>query len=52
MYIAVTQISYLKNLLPSFNECTDKILEGIQPLADEKTTVLVKQHLSEVTLIM
>ncbi len=42
--------SYLKSLLPSFNECTDKLLEGIRPLADGKTTVPMKQHLSEVTL--
>ncbi|XP_064405688.1 cholesterol 24-hydroxylase-like isoform X2 [Halichondria panicea] len=42
--------SYLKSLLPSFNECTDKLLEGIRPLADGKTTIPMKQHLSEVTL--
>ncbi len=42
--------SYLKSLLPSFNECTDKLLEGIRPLADGKTTVPMKHHLSEVTL--
>ncbi|XP_064405692.1 cholesterol 24-hydroxylase-like [Halichondria panicea] len=42
--------NYLKSLLPSFNECTDKLLEGIRPLADGKTTVPMKQHLSEVTL--
>ena len=42
--------SYLKSLLPSFNECTDKLLDNIRPLADGRTTVPMKQHLAEVTL--
>ncbi len=42
--------SYLKSLLPSFNECTNKLLEGIRPLADGKTIVPMKEHLSDVTL--
>ncbi len=42
--------SYLKSLLPSFNECTNKLLEGIQPLADGKTVVPMKEHLANVTL--
>ncbi len=47
MYICC---SYLKSLLPSFNECANKLLEGIQPLADGKTIVPMKEHLSNVTL--
>ena len=42
--------SYLKTLLPSFNECCDKLLDGIRSQADGKTTVYMKQHLAEVTL--
>ena len=42
--------SYLKSLVPSFNECADKFLEGLRPLADGKTTVPMKAHLAEVTL--
>ena len=42
--------SYLKTLLPSFNECCDKLLDGIRSQADRKTTVYMKQHLAEVTL--
>ena len=41
--------SYLKSLVPSFNECADKFLEGLRPLADGKTTVPMKEHLAEVT---
>ena len=42
--------SYLKTLLPSFNECCDKLLDGIRSQADGKTRVYMKQHLAEVTL--
>ena len=42
--------SYLKTLLPSFNECCDELLDGIRSQADGKTTVYMKQHLAEVTL--
>ena len=46
----VTVYSYLKTLLPSFNECCDKLLDGIRSQADGKTTVYMKQHLQEVTM--
>ena len=36
--------------MPSFNECADKFIEGLRPLADGKTTVPMKEHLAEVTL--
>jgi len=42
--------SYLKSLVPSFNECADKLIERLRPLADGKTTVPMKEHLAEVTL--
>lgn len=42
--------SYLKSLLPSFNECTDKLLDNLRPLADGKTVVPMKQYLADVTL--
>ena len=42
--------SYLKSLVPSFNECADKFIQGLRPLADGKTTVPMKEHLAEVTL--
>jgi len=42
--------SYLKSLVPSFNECADKLIERLRPLADGKTTVPMKDHLAEVTL--
>ena len=41
--------SYLKGLVPSFNEGADKFIEGLRPLADGKTTVPMKEHLAEVT---
>jgi len=37
-------------LVPSFNECADKFIERLRPLADGKTTVPMKEHLAEVTL--
>ena len=36
--------------MPSFNECADKFIEGLRPLADGETTVPMKEHLAEVTL--
>ena len=42
--------SYLKSLVPSFNECADKFIEGLRPLADGKTMVSMKEHIAEVTL--
>ena len=41
--------SYLKSLVPSFNECADKFIEGLRPLADGKTMVPIKEHLAKVT---
>ena len=41
--------SYLKSLVPSFNECADKFIQGLRPLADGKTTVPMKEHLAQVT---
>ena len=43
--------SYLKSLVPSFNECADKFIERLRPLADGKTTVPMKDHLAEVYTI-
>jgi len=40
---------YLKSLVPSFNECADKFIQGLRPLADGKTTVPMKEHLAQVT---
>jgi len=42
--------SYLKSLVPSFNECADRFIGRLRPLADGKTTVPMKEHLAEVTL--
>jgi len=36
-------------LVPSFNECADKFIEGLRPLADGKTIVPMKEHLAQVT---
>jgi len=36
--------------VPSFNECVDKFIQGLRPLADGKTTVPMNEHLAEVTL--
>ena len=41
--------SYLKSLVPSFNECADKFIERLRPLADGKTIVPMKEHLAQVT---
>ena len=42
--------SYLKSLVPSFNECVDVFLDKIRPMADGSTPVPIRQHLTECTL--
>lgn len=42
--------SYLKSLVPSFNECVDQFLERLRPLADCRTQVSMIQQFSELTL--
>ena len=42
--------SYLKTLIPAFNECVDKMVEKLTPLADGVTLVLMKKAFSTVTL--
>ena len=43
-------ISFLKDLIPSFNECVDQFLERLRPLADGKTQVPMKEEFSTLTL--
>lgn len=42
--------SYLKDLIPSFNECVDQFLERLRPLADGRTQVPMKEELATLTL--
>ena len=42
--------SHLKTLIPSFNECADRLVEKLTPLADGVTLVPMKKELSIVTL--
>ena len=42
--------SYLKGLLPIFNECVDQFLERLRPLADGETQVPMKEEFAAVTM--
>ena len=42
--------SYLKGLVPSFNECVDRFLERLRPLADGKTEVPMMEEFATLTL--
>ena len=42
--------SYLKGLIPSFNECVDQFLERLRPLADGETQVPMKEEFAILTL--
>ena len=42
--------SYLKGLIPIFNECVDQFLERLRPLADGKTQVPMKEEFAAVTM--
>ena len=43
-------ISYLKGLIPSFNECVDQFLENLMMKADGRTEVLVRKEFGKITL--
>ena len=49
MYLSVDH-SYLKGLIPSFNECVDQFLERLRPLADGKTEVPMMEEFGTLTL--
>lgn len=42
--------SYLKSLVPSFNECVDQFLARLRPLADGKTQVSMSDHFANLAL--
>ena len=42
--------SHLKTLIPAFNECVDRMVEKLTPLADGITPVPMKKEFSTVTL--
>ena len=48
--MSIYYISYLKGLIPSFNECVDQFLERLRPLADGKTQVPMKDEFATLTL--
>ena len=37
-------------MIPSFNSCVDQLLETLRPLADGKTAVSMKDHISDFTM--
>ncbi len=50
MYDSAFKKSYLESILPAFNDCVNLFIEKLRPSADGVTPVLMKQHLSEVTM--
>ena len=42
--------SHLKTLIPAFNECVDRMVKKLTPLADGVTVVLMKKEFAIVTL--
>ena len=49
-YTYLCYYSYLKSLVPVFNECVDQFLERLRPLADGKTQVSMKEQFDILTL--
>ena len=43
-------ISYLKSLIPSFNECVDQFLENLTMKADGSTEILMRKEFGRITL--
>ena len=41
--------STLKEMVPSFNECVDQFLEKLRSMADGKSKVPMKEHISDLT---
>ena len=50
IYAFISLTSYLRGLVPSFNECVDMFLERLRPLADGKTEVPMKEEFASLTL--
>ena len=50
LYDSAFKKSYLEGILPAFNDSVDLFIEKLRPSADGVTPVLMKQHLSEVTM--
>ena len=46
----ISHCSYLKSLVPSFNECVDRLVAGLKPLADGRTSVPMTDQFSSVAL--
>ena len=42
--------SYLKSLIPSFNECVDQFLDKLQSVADGETQVFMRKEFVATTL--
>jgi len=46
MAFIIIHYSYLKSLVPTFNEYVGKLVEKLRPLADGRTQVPMKKELS------
>ena len=42
--------SFLMNLIPSFNECADKVIKKLSPLADGMSSVSLSEEFSSFTI--
>ena len=49
-YLIYYSYSFLMNLVPSFNECADKMIKKLRPLADGINSVSIDKEFTYFTL--